>query len=156
MDRIVGMGELIISNKEDDVIKTFALASCIGITVYSVSKKVAGMIHIVLPIAPKDLSNNIPASYYASTGVPLLINKICLECGYLPKDLEIRLFGGANSIRVNDVFSIGIKNISAVKSILKAMNLEFNAAEVGGNVSRTIEMDVSTGIVKVTTQPIVI
>lgn len=156
MDKIVGIGELAISNNLGDKLKTFALASCVGVTVYSPIRKVAGMIHVALPNPyEKEDGDNNP-SYYAHTGIPLLINKICLEYGCLKGELEINLYGGAESIRKNDVFNIGSKNISAVKKILWDMYLKFNAIEIGGRVSRTLEMDVDTGTVKVITQPIII
>lgn len=156
MDKVVGIGELAISNKLGDKLKTYALASCVGVTVYSPIKKVAGMIHIVLPNPyEKGYIENIP-SYYARTGIPLLVNKICSEYGCLKGELEISLYGGAKSIRENDVFNIGMKNIYAAKKALSDMYLKFNAVEVGGRVSRTLEMDVDTGIVKVITQPIII
>ena len=46
MDKIVGIGEYAISNRREDIIKTFALASCVAVTAYSPSKGVAGMVHI--------------------------------------------------------------------------------------------------------------
>ena len=49
MEHVVGLGEIVVSGSEEDIIKTFALASCVAVTVYSPSNKVAGMIHIVLP-----------------------------------------------------------------------------------------------------------
>ena len=74
-----------------------------------------------------------------------------------PKDeLEINFFGGAKSIRTNDVFTIGEKNINAVRNALNCLNLKYRAAEIGGIYSRTLEMDVATGKIKVALQPITI
>ena len=54
MDRIIGIGEYIISDDPEDSIKTFALASCVAVTFYNPFIHLAGMVHIALP-TPMDL-----------------------------------------------------------------------------------------------------
>ena len=153
MDRFVGIGDFIISNNREDIIKTFALASCVAVTAYCSPSKVAGMIHIALPSPPYDIDIYARPGYYATSGLPLFINKMCSEYGCSKKDLRIDLYGGSNSIN-GDVFQIGKKNIAMVKKILMNMNLLYNIDETGGNVSRTLAMDVATGTVKIMKQPI--
>ncbi|MGE5630373.1 MAG: chemotaxis protein CheD [Caulobacteraceae bacterium] len=155
MDRIVGIGEYVVSNNKNDTIKTFALGSCVAITVYSPSKNVAGMAHIALPSPDLSSDDGSPGPcYYAITAVPFLINKICSEFGCLKGELIIEIFGGAKSVRDNDVFKIGQKNVETVKRILNDLNLVYNATKTGGTYSRTLEMDVATGKVKVALRPI--
>jgi chemotaxis protein CheD len=156
VQRLVGIGEMVISNNIEDTIKTFALASCVGLVVYSSFRKVGGMIHIALPSPPTCEDGVIRCCYYASTGIPRIINRMCKDYGCLKGELEINLYGGANSIRSNDVFNIGRRNIEAVKYILNEMNLKFNDCETGKNVSRTIGLDVFTGQVVVRYQQIII
>lgn len=157
MDRIVGIGEYAISNNKNDTIKTFALGSCVAITVYSPVKNVAGMVHIALPYpgisGDADYTN---PCYYATAAVPFILNKICLEYGCFKAGLIIELFGGAKSVRENDVFKIGQRNIEIVRKMLNDLNLIYTAAETGGIYSRTLEMDVATGKTKVASQPIII
>ena len=153
MDRFVGIGEFIISNNRKDIIKTFALASCVAVTAYCSPCKVAGMIHIALPSPPYDIDTNARPGYYATSGLPLFVNKMCSVYGCSIKDLRIDLYGGSNSIN-EDVFQIGKKNIAMVKKILMDMNLLYYIDDTGGNISRTLSMDVATGTVKVMTQPI--
>jgi len=119
MDRIVGIGEYDVSNSKNDIIKTFALASCVAVTAYSLLKMAAGMVHIVLP-SPVASNKKIITRpcYYASSGIHLLIDRMCssFDC---PKDeLVVNIFGGADSILKSDVFNIGKKNIKAVKATL--------------------------------------
>jgi len=49
MVKIIGIGEYAISSSEDDIIKTYALASCVGLVVYNPIAKIVGMVHIALP-----------------------------------------------------------------------------------------------------------
>lgn len=156
MNIIVGIGDFAISNNEEDVIKTFALSSCIAVTAYSSIKKVAGMIHIALPEPNYRLGNKFNPAYYALTGIPLLINKLCGEFQCQKGELIIRIYGGANSIRNEDLFKIGRRNIVAVRSILSELNVRIVEEQIGGFVSRTIQLNVNNGEVKVVTQPIII
>lgn len=154
MDRIVDIGDYVISNVPEDFIKTFALASCIAVTVYHPFMHLAGMIHIALPNPGDQSEAERRPGYYATKGIPIMINKLCKDYGCQPKDLQVRLFGGANSIKTNDYFKIGLKNIKAVKETLLGMDLKIVDAQIGGVISRSITMSVSTGEIMLTTLPI--
>lgn len=154
MIKTVGIGEYLVSNDSAEELKTYALASCVAVTVYSPSKKAAGMIHIALPFCISEEGRWLQPGYYAETGVPLLIEKMSSQFGCTPRELHIQLFGGADSIKQNDLFKIGSRNVSAVKSILENRGLSYYLTEVGGYLSRTIVMKVATGNIKVYTQPL--
>ncbi len=153
MERIVGIGEYAVSDIESDRLKTFALASCVAVSAYCPPKKIAGMIHVALP-APLN-KNDILARpcYFATTGIPLFINKLVRDYGCKKDGLIIGVYGGANSIKAEDLFNIGKKNIDTVRKILKELNLKISTSEVGGILSRTLEMNVATGAIKITTYP---
>jgi chemotaxis protein CheD len=154
VQRIVGIGEIVISNNIEDTIKTFALASCIGVVAYSPFRKVGGMIHIALPSPPLGSESTVKCCYYASVGIPYFISCMSRDYGCLKGELIISLYGGANSIRTYDAFNIGRKNIDASRNILSEMNLKFNDTETGKSVSRTIELDILTGQVVIAYQQI--
>jgi len=154
MDLIVGMGGYAVTDREDDVLRTFSLASCVAVTAYSPGKKAAGMIHVVLP-APFDAKSKYERpSYFAETGVPLLINTICRKYGCRKEDLLIQMYGGADSRLDQDIYKVGKKNIDAVKCALADMGLMVGKADLRGHESRTISMDARTGSVAVWRQPI--
>ncbi|HOO27609.1 MAG TPA: chemotaxis protein CheD [Lachnospiraceae bacterium] len=157
MERIIGIGEIAVSNRHEDIIKTFSLASCVAVAVYCSVNGTAGMIHVALPEKGRLCCEfeNQPC-YYAEQGVPLLIDKMCLEYNCPASGLEIELFGGAESIRINDVFQIGRKNISVIKELLEDRNLKYKANEIGGRNSRTLIMNVSTGEKIVICRPLII
>lgn len=156
MQRIVGIGKMVISDSIEDTIKTFALASCVGLVAYSPLKRVGGMIHIVLPEPPVAKKSDGRAYYYATTGIPLMINKMCKEYKCAKEDLRIDLYGGANSIRNEDVFNVGRRNLMITRNILHNMNLRFSDIETGKHVSRTIELHIETGEVIINYQKIII
>lgn len=153
METVIGIGEYAVSNNGTAKIKTFALASCVAVTAYSPSRRIAGMVHVALPFPIGTDSINRPG-YYATTGVPLLINKLCSKFGCLIGELNINIYGGADSINENDIFNIGKRNIEAVTYTLFSLKQKVHQADVGGTQSRTIEINVGNGYVKISRQPI--
>ena len=153
MDLIVGMGECLTSN-EDAVLRTFSLASCVAVTAYSPLKRAAGMIHVVLPRPLGQMDGRERPCYFAETGVPLLFSEMLYKYGCRKEELQIQLYGGADSIMEQDVFNIGLKNIDAVRSALGKLGLTACRSELRGSDSRTIAMDVKTGFIEVSRQPI--
>ena len=79
------------------------------------------------------------------------------EYGCLDKTTyEIHIVGGANPSSSNDFFKIGIRNLEIVKQILKSRNLPYKELAVGGNLSRTVEINVADGSISVKSQPLII
>lgn len=157
MNRIVGIGQYMISNQQTDIVKTYALASCIGITMYSPSKKVLGMAHIALPFSSiNDGGNQDQPAYFADKAIPLLLTGMVTDYGCTKNELTVNLYGGAQSIRTTDCFQIGSRNLAAVKAILSANHLTFDASETEGTMSRTVETDVLTGKAIIISQPLII
>lgn len=156
MELVVGMGEYLVTCREDDIIRTFALASCVAVTAYSPLRKAAGMIHVVLP-TPMDLRDRLERpSYFAETGIPLMIHAMCQKFGVQKEELYIHMYGGADSMLPQDIYNVGKKNIDAVKYTLLGMGLTISKADLRGSESRTITMDVKTGSVDVYRQPILL
>ncbi|MGI6706165.1 MAG: chemotaxis protein CheD [Clostridia bacterium] len=156
MDIIIGIGEWAVSNKQEDVLRTFALASCVAVAVYSPIRRAAGMIHIALPSPP--VTGPIPdrKGYYATTGVPLLLREMRDRYGCSKEELDICLFGGARSVSGRDFFQIGQRNLDAIQEILRNLNLKYKATEIGGTYSRSLKMDVATGKIEVTYRSIML
>ncbi|HHX73751.1 MAG TPA: chemotaxis protein CheD [Firmicutes bacterium] len=156
MQITVGIGECAVTNETAAKLKTYALGSCVAVTAYSRLHRAAGMVHIALPSPPNNEAAGQRPAYYASTGIPLLLEKMRREFGCRRTELLVGVYGGADSARGKDYFAIGKKNLTAVMRVLSDMSLTVSSAAVGGDVSRTVEMDVATGNVTITTQPILI
>lgn len=154
MDHVVGMGEYRLSDGEDDIIRTFALASCVAVTAYCPSKRVARMIHIVLPFPLDNKARVERPAYFAETGVPLMIHSLCRRYGCRKEELMIQMFGGADSGNNNDIYKVGMRNVASAKQVLQDMGIRAEKEELYGNSSRTLTMDVKTGVVEIFKQPI--
>lgn len=148
---ILGIGELAASREEGAVLKTFALGSCIAVVCFNPATRTAGMVHVALPdskINPEK-TRDLPG-YFADTGIPSLLREMA-ALGTRPdgKGLIIKLIGGASIMDPNDVFSIGKRNLLAIRKILWGRGLGAIAEDVGGNYSRTVSLEVNTGTASV-------
>lgn len=153
MVRIIGLGEYCISSVPQDSIKTYALASCVGLVAYDIKHRTLGMAHIVLPgNTENDSTLPVRECYYGSTAVPFLLDQVFGSSKPESKYYRILLYGGAISRNDNDVFCIGTKNVRQIEQILNARGLHYDKSNTGGYSSRTIEAFVNDGSVAVRTQ----
>lgn len=142
----IGLGGCAVSKQPGDIIKTYALGSCVAVITYDPSMKIAGMIHVVLPeasIAPQKVSTQ-PA-YFADTGIQLLLRK--MEQWGSSGRYIIKLVGGAQIGDPNYYFNVGKRNVLATRKYLWANRKVPYAEDIGGMISRTVEISVDTGIV---------
>lgn len=158
MIQIVGIGGYAVSNRATDIIKTYALSSCVAVTAYSPVRNAAGMIHAALP-CPLSLAHrprNHPPAYFATSGVPFLMARMVAQFGCSLNELQIHVFGGANSLRNDDHFRIGLRNLKAVAAVLEDMKLSYSLSDVGGQLSRSVELEVGSGAIYVVRQPMAV
>ena len=152
MIKVIGIGEYAISNNEEDIIKTFALGSCVALAIYCPKVKKLGMVHIALPDSTIRKNNNTQEGYFADLATPMLFEKVCNGFFNFKMEYKVYMFGGALSKNNNDVFNVGLKNIIAITNILSKNNISFDYSNTGGYYSRTVEVDVKTGTPNVSLQ----
>ncbi|MDI3537987.1 MAG: chemotaxis protein CheD [Bacillota bacterium] len=148
--RRVGMADLAVG-KEPVVLVTIGLGSCVGVALYDDQTKVGGLAHIMLPEA-NGLAVTNPAKF-ADTALPLLVKKM-EELGANPRRLTAKIAGGAQMFRLaqpTEMMRIGERNTEAVLNWLRAAGIRVVAQDTGGSWGRTIELDTSTGELRVKT-----
>jgi chemotaxis protein CheD len=142
---VVGISDAKASGDQDSVLVTYALGSCIGVCMFDPVAKVAGLLHIMLPESALDPEKAQANPYmFADTGVPGLIAQM-LAKGALKRRITVRLAGGAQVVEGRDVFNIGKRNYTAIRKILWKEGLLVDGEMVGGEVSRTVRLEVTTG-----------
>lgn len=145
----VGVGEYKISANVNDVIKTYALGSCVAVVIYDKIRKIAGMLHVALPDSKVDPNKSLSSpGHFADTGIPALIEDM-KKSGAMGRDSWIKIAGGAKIMDPNSLFDIGKRNIIAIKKILWSRNLGPIAEDVGGDFCRTVGIIVETGEVQI-------
>lgn len=145
----VGIADMKIVNNPDKVL-TIGLGSCIGISLYDKRKKIAGLVHIMLPDSSKFkiITNEMK---YADLAVPILLSKMKgLGCDI--RNIEGKIAGGASMFQFADsktISDVGKRNIEAVKAIMKTSGVAIMASEVGGNRGRTMIVNSENGVVEI-------
>lgn len=141
----VGMADLNVC-KSPDAITTLGLGSCVGIILYDPIKKIAGMVHIMLPDSTKIINNENKAKF-ADTGIDLLIKQM-LTRGINQRSLIAKIAGGSQMFAFsnnNEMMRIGDRNVEATKIKLKQLGINIHAEDTGANYGRTIEFYPETG-----------
>ena len=147
MKHIIGVADMKVSNNPDDVIVTYALGSCLGVTVYDPVAQVGGMLHVMLPLSAGDPGKAAVRPFmFVDTGVPRLFIE-CYKAGARKQRIVVKAAGGA--CRLNgereDYFEIGKRNFIILRKILWKNGLLLKAHDVGGHNSRTISLSIGTG-----------
>ena len=131
-----------------DVLVTYSLGSCIGVSIWDPEVRVGGMLHYMLPdssLAPKK-AEAIPAMF-ADTGLPCLF-RAAFELGAVKKRLIVKVAGGSQLLDDSGTFNIGKRNYVMLRKIFWKNSVLIDAEDVGGSVGRTVRLDVDTGRVR--------
>lgn len=149
----LGVGDWAVSDDASDIIKTYALGSCVAVLIYDVSKNIAGMAHIALPESSVDpeKAKRQPA-YFADIGVAVMIEEMKRR-GATRAHVWVKLAGGAQVMDPKGIFDIGKRNVLAIKRALWRSSLGPIAEDTGGTTSRTVTMSVADGSISLSAGP---
>lgn len=141
----VGVGEYSVSSSEEDVIKTFALGSCVAVIMYDRVQKIAGLIHIALPDSSiNSRKAESKPGYFVDTGLPVILKEMKKQNASM-NNIWIKLVGGSNIMDEKHRFDIGKRNVLAIKKYLWKNRLGIVGEDTGGNICRTVRVSVSDG-----------
>ncbi len=142
----VGVGEYAASKTPGQIVKTLALGSCVAVVILDVKNKSVGLLHVALPESSinKKRAEEKPGMF-ADTGIPKLLEEM-KKIGYDEKSrLIVKLAGGASIMDTNNTFRIGKRNVLAIRKTLWRFRLGSIAEDVGGNISRSVSIEMNTG-----------
>ncbi|WP_188614467.1 chemotaxis protein CheD [Lysinibacillus alkalisoli] len=136
-----------------NTIRTSGLGSCVGVVLYDERKKIAGLIHVMLP--DSTLGKVVPGNVakFADTGIEAMI-ELLLKQGVQKFSLKAKIAGGAQMFKFSSDQSsmrIGPRNVEAVKQALRKSGIRITAEDTGGSSGRTIEFDPETSKLMVRT-----
>lgn len=134
-----------VSNSTDDILVTYSLGSCVGVTLYDPVARIGGMVHCMLPLSKTDpeKAKNKPAMF-TDTGVSALI-QTALDMGAQKQRLIIKVAGAAQLMDENGTFRIGERNLTVLRKVLWKNNIIIAAEDVGGTIARTVFLHMDTG-----------
>jgi chemotaxis protein CheD len=156
MTTTVGVADLKFSSRKEDILVTYALGSCLGITVYDPVAVVGGMLHAMLPLSSADPKKAIEKpQMFVDTGFGILISEL-YRMGAKPNRLIISAAGGASMKQVasDDYFKIGQRNFTVLRKLLWKNGFMLHAQDIGGGTARTMSFRLEDGLVLINKRPI--
>jgi chemotaxis protein CheD len=142
---VVGVGDCRVSNDPNGVLVTYALGSCIAVTVHDPVAGVGGLLHFMLPESSLDRAKAQQNPFmFADTGIPLLF-QTAYKLGAEKRRLAVTAAGGAQMMDQRGVFNIGKRNYLTMRKILWKAGVLVRAEDVGGLVARTVRLEVASG-----------
>jgi chemotaxis protein CheD len=150
---VVGIADMKLSTNAADSLITYALGSCLGITIYDPAARIGALLHIMLPdssIDPAKAEQN--PWMFVDVGFPKMIED-CVAAGVRKEHMILKVAGGAcaHGNPDEDYFQIGKRNFVMLRKILWQKGLLLKAYDVGGGHSRTMTLDLSSGEVQLKT-----
>jgi chemotaxis protein CheD len=149
-DRIVvGVADMAVTDNPNASIITHALGSCIGVTVYDPEARVGGMLHFMLPSSKVNAEKAAgKPAMFADTGIPMLF-RACYDLGAAKQRLIVCAAGGAEVLTDDGHFKIGARNRTILRKLFWKNNILLSGDETGGNISRTLTLNLTDGAVSV-------
>ena len=142
----VGIAQVMLGDKTT-VLRTI-LGSCVGICIYEKVAKIGGLGHILLP---EDSTNSGLREKFAQTAIPYMIDLLVKEGGKTP-NMTAKIAGGAAMFNFAASFAlgnIGEKNVEMTLKMLQRFNIPVLEQDIGGNVGRVIDFNLSDGSLRV-------
>jgi len=134
------------ADKQSSSIYQAYLGTCLGVALYDKTHKIGGMIHILLPEPLGTMGAEFPEKY-ASTGIPLLLNKL-IALGSSPENLRAVIAGGAlvGPVSQQDIgLDIGGRSADIAREYLQSQGINIIKSETGGFFTCTLELNMKTG-----------
>lgn len=142
--RITVMQGAVEVTKDDDVMLTTVLGSCVAACLYDPIAKVGGMNHFLLaePVR-REASAQAPFDeHFGLYLMELLINKM-MQAGAAKARMKAHIYGGANINR--QMRAIGSVNAAFAERFLNAERISISHRDVGGDCARRVDFLAALG-----------
>lgn len=144
----VRMSEFVASGDAATALRTTSLGSCVAIALYDNVARVGGVAHCLLDRQARFGADTAPGRC-ADTAVPALIDAM-VNLGAKSERLTAWLAGGGNMFECpNPIYDVGQWNLDAARETLARLGIAIAAEDVGGGVSRRLQLDVVSGFVRI-------
>jgi chemotaxis protein CheD len=146
VNQIIGISDMKISSNEDDVLITYSLGSCLGLTLWDPVANIGGLLHCMLPLSKIDPDKaKVKPFMFADSGISIMLQNF-FDKGATRKNLVVKAAGCASLLDQKKIFKIGERNLAVLRRILWKNNILIQSHDVGGHISRTMSLYVGSGI----------
>ena len=148
---IIGIADMSVC-RDPDTITTLGLGSCVGIVLYDPTKRIGGMVHVMLPTISGVASTENVAKF-ADSGVLALMTRMT-RSGAQHGQLIAKIAGGAHMFSKttsSDIMKVGERNVASCLETLRKLHIPLRGDDTGGTYGRTIELNTANGMLRVKT-----
>ena len=148
-ERVVRVADWAVE-KDEAMIITLGLGSCVASVLFDPSTGIGGLAHALLPspTLARDRSN---LAKFPETAVPLLIEEM-VKLGAVRERIRGRLVGGASmfsNLASKGVALMGERNVQASREALKKHRVPLVAEDTGSDYGRSVYFHVPSGKLEV-------
>lgn len=147
--RIILPGEIEVADDPSTVLRT-CVGSCVAVAMYDREAVIGGLVHIILPKA-SDKEEKARPGLYASSGIPLLLNKI-IKSGASKDRIVAAIAGGGlilTDTKLGVELDIGRKNINMVQEVLCLAGIPIVRQDTGGYFGRVLKLNPEDGLIDI-------
>jgi len=142
---VVDIADAVVSNNPDDLLVTYSLGSCLGVSIHDPVVGVGGMIHCMLPLSRVDREKAETRPFmFVDTGMNLFLSKL-FELGLRKANAIVKIAGCSRILDKKGLFKIGERNYTIFRKILWKNGMMINAEDIGGEATRTIRLEIGSG-----------
>jgi chemotaxis protein CheD len=141
----VDISEMKVSADPSQILVTYSLGSCVGVTVFDPEAGVGGLIHCMLPLSKIDPRKAASRSaMFVDTGLPALLQAV-YDLGASRHYLQVKAAGAGSPLGPDEIFKIGQRNLEVLAKVLWKNGLDLRSRCVGGAHARTLALDLQSG-----------
>jgi chemotaxis protein CheD len=141
----VMISDRVISQNPSDVLITYALGSCLGLTIYDPELKIGAMAHFMLPNSTLDpIKSKAKPFMFVDSGLTIIMQEL-LNLGCAKKRLIVKASGCAQAMDKKEIFNIGKRNFSLLRKFLWKNSMVLDSFDTGGDQTRTMILHISDG-----------
>lgn len=145
----VDISDMRVSNNPNEILVTYSLGSCVGLTLYDAVAGVGGLIHCMLPMAKIDPEKaRVRPFMFVDTGVSQLMTTL-FEMGAQRKNMVAKVAGAGSPLGREETFRIGQRNYTILRKLLWKNSILIDAEDIGGAKARTMYLYMADGLVTV-------
>jgi chemotaxis protein CheD len=141
----IDISDMKISRNREDVLVTYSLGSCVGLTLYDPIAGIGGMIHCMLPLSKIDPEKaKIKPFMFVDTGLAYMLGEL-YKLGAQRQNLVAKVAGAGSPLGREETFRIGQRNYTILRKFLWKNNILIEKEDVGGSKARTLYLYMADG-----------
>lgn len=143
----VGIGEAAWGQRAG-TLATVGLGSCIAVAIYDRRVQTGGLLHFQLP-SSTDPDRTLSEPFLFGVEGLAALTRVLRKLGCIPKRCSVAIAGGAQIVAAIADSQVGMLNTAAARDTLARLGYHVTLEAVGGRTSRSLSLDLASGVVDV-------